>query len=336
MRRGVSWAEELESSFEENIEEDATTRWRRRRSGNGGGGGGGGGGSPSPSSASILVVSPRQNNTRQRQRENNDNNIHRIRDENFTFAMTLSSLETAVREQIGKLETDSVEKNIERLEQRKECARLMGVLFDLLKREIVVAFGGGGGSPALRAEVHNYASNLATFQKSLKLWKKKEMHMVKQLDGAGDGKLFATNTTPQKTAASPLKKLFVTRAEETDGLLREVEEKLERLRVLSSSGGERNDDARGDIENGKNNSATRKFTFAARQNISPKQRRTNQKVLVCVVGMLFSALFVATFAWLWTNEAEPWIEKSIRENREHLTYEEIVYEPIDHSNNFDS
>ena len=336
MRRGVSWAEELESSFEENIEEDATTRWRRRRSGNGGGGGGGGGGSPSPSSASILVVSPRQNNTRQRQRENNDNNIHRIRDENFTFAMTLSSLETAVREQIGKLETDSVEKNIERLEQRKECARLMGVLFDLLKREIVVAFGGGGGSPALRAEVHNYASNLATFQKSLKLWKKKEMHMVKQLDGAGDGKLFATNTTPQKTAASPLKKLFVTRAEETDGLLREVEEKLERLRVLSSSGGERNDDARGDIENGKNNSATRKFTFAARQNISPKQRRTNQKVLVCVVGMLLSALFVATFAWLWTNEAEPWIEKSIRENREHLTYEEIVYEPIDHSNNFDS
>ena len=336
MRRGVSWAEELESSFEENIEEDATTRWRRRRSGNGGGGGGGGGGSPSPSSASILVVSPRQNNTRQRQRENNDNNIRRIRDENFTFAMTLSSLETAVREQIGKLETDSVEKNIERLEQRKECARLMGVLFDLLKREIVVAFGGGGGSPALRAEVHNYASNLATFQKSLKLWKKKEMHMVKQLDGAGDGKLFATNTTPQKTAASPLKKLFVTRAEETDGLLREVEEKLERLRVLSSSGGERNDDARGDIENGKNNSATRKFTFAARQNISPKQRRTNQKVLVCVVGMLFSALFVATFAWLWTNEAEPWIEKSIRENREHLTYEEIVYEPIDHSNNFDS
>ena len=331
MRRGVSWAEELESSFEENIEEDATTRWRRRRSGNGGGG------SPSSSSASILVVSPRQNNnTRRRHQENNDDNIHRIRDENFTFAMTLSSLETAVREQIGKLETDSVEKNIERLEQRKECARLMEVLFDLLKREIVVAFGGGGGSPALRAEVHNYASNLATFEKSLKLWKKKEMHMVKQLDGAGDGKLFATNTTPQKTAASPLKKLFVTRAEETDGLLREVEEKLERLRVLSSSGGERNDDARGDIENGKNNSATRKFTFAARQNISPKQKRTNQKVLVCVVGMLFSALFVATFAWLWTNEAEPWIEKSIRENREHLTYEEIVYEPIDHSNNFDS
>ena len=332
MRRGVSWAEELESSFEENIEEDATTRWRRRRSGNGGGG------SPSSSSASILVVSPRQNvNTRQRHQENNnDNNTHRIRDENFTFAMTLSSLETAVREQIGKLETDSVEKNIERLEQRKECARLMEVLFDLLKREIVVAFGGGGGSPALRAEVHNYASNLATFQKSLKLWKKKEMHMVKQLDGAGDGKLFATNTTPQKTAASPLKKLFVTRAEETDWLLREVEEKLEKLRVLSSSGGERNDDARGDIENGKNNSATRKFTFAARQNISPKQKRTNQKVLVCVVGMLFSALFVATFAWLWTNEAEPWIEKSIRENREHLTYEEIVYEPIDHSNNFDS
>jgi hypothetical protein len=329
MRRGVSWAEELESSFEENIEEDATTRWRRRRSGNGGGG------SPSSSSASILVVSPRQNNNaRRRHQENNDDNIHRIRDENFTFAMTLSSLETAVREQIGKLETDSVEKNIERLEQRKECARLMEVLFDLLKREIVVAFG--GGSPALRAEVHNYASNLATFQKSLKLWKKKEMHMVKQLDGAGDGKLFATNTTPQKTAASPLKKLFVTRAEETDGLLREVEEKLERLRVLSSSGGERNDDARGDIENGKNNSATRKFTFAARQNISPKQKRTNQKVLVCVVGMLFSALFVATFAWLWTNEAEPWIEKSIRENREHLTYEEIVYEPIDHSNNFDS
>jgi hypothetical protein len=329
MRRGVSWAEELESSFEENIEEDATTRWRRRRSGNGGGG------SPSSSSASILVVSPRQNNNaRRRHQENNDDNIHRIRDENFTFAMTLSSLETAVREQIGKLETDSVEKNIERLEQRKECARLMEVLFDLLKREIVVAFG--GGSPALRAEVHNYASNLATFQKSLKLWKKKEMHMVKQLDGAGDGKLFATNTTPQKTAASPLKKLFVTRAEETDGLLREVEEKLERLRVLSSSGGERDDDARGDIENGKNNSATRKFTFAARQNISPKQKRTNQKVLVCVVGMLFSALFVATFAWLWTNEAEPWIEKSIRENREHLTYEEIVYEPIDHSNNFDS
>jgi hypothetical protein len=331
MRRGVSWAEELESSFEENIEEDATTRWRRRRSGNGGGG------SPSSSSASILVVSPRQNNNaRRRHQENNDDNIHRIRDENFTFAMTLSSLETAVREQIGKLETDSVEKNIERLEQRKECARLMEVLFDLLKREIVVAFGGGGGSPALRAEVHNYASNLATFQKSLKLWKKKEMHMVKQLDGAGDGKLFATNTTPQKTAASPLKKLFVTRAEETDGLLREVEEKLERLRVLSSSGGERDDDARGDIENGKNNGATRKFTFAARQNISPKQKRTNQKVLVCVVGMLFSALFVATFAWLWTNEAEPWIEKSIRENREHLTYEEIVYEPIDHSNNFDS
>ena len=177
MRRGVSWAEELESSFEENIEEDATTRWRRRRSGNGGGG------SPSSSSASILVVSPRQNNnTRRRHQENNDDNIHRIRDENFTFAMTLSSLETAVREQIGKLETDSVEKNIERLEQRKECARLMEVLFDLLKREIVVAFGGGGGSPALRAEVHNYASNLATFEKSLKLWKKKEMHMVKQLD----------------------------------------------------------------------------------------------------------------------------------------------------------
>jgi hypothetical protein len=154
--------------------------------------------------------------------------------------------------------------------------------------------------------------------------------------------LFATKTTPQKTAASPLKKLFVTRAEETDGLLREVEEKLEMLRVLSSgTTTESNHDLmKGDVENGGATINTkppqRKFTFAARQNITARQKRTNQKVLVCVVGILFFALFVATFAWLWTNEAEPWIEKSIRENREHLTYEEIVYQPIDRSNNFDS
>lgn len=184
----------------------------------------------------------------------------------------------------------------------------------------------------LHAEVHNYAANVATFQKSLKLWKKKEMNMVKQLDDE------TFSNTPQKTAKSPLKKLFVTRAEETDEMLREVERKMERLRVLSSShdndAGNRREIG-GDIENGRATNK-RKFTFAARQNITPKQKRTNQKVLACVVGILFFALFVSTFVWLWTNEAEPWIEKSIRENREHLTYEEIVYEPIDHSNNFDS
>ena len=308
MRRGVSWAEDLTETIS----------------------------TPPPDDDGVKndFVNDDVND------EDEDEKHHQIRDENFTFAMTVSQLETAVRD-----ENDSVQRNVERLARRKECERLMENLFELLKREILATrrstsrrrrSSSSTSVRLLHAEVHNYASNVSAFQKCLKLWKKKEMHMVKQLDGAGDGKLFATNTTPQKTAASPLKKLFVTRAEETDGLLREVEEKLERLRVLSSSGGERNDDARGDIENGKNNSATRKFTFAARQNISPKQRRTNQKVLVCVVGMLFSALFVATFAWLWTNEAEPWIEKSIRENREHLTYEEIVYEPIDHSNNFDS
>ena len=210
-------------------------------------------------------------------------------------------------------------------------------MFEMLKREI----GGirernfdddSRRSVMLHAEVHNYAANVATFQKSLKLWKKKEMNMVKQLDDE------TFSNTPQKTAKSPLKKLFVTRAEETDEMLREVERKMERLRVLSSS---HDDDAGnrreigGDIENGRATNK-RKFTFAARQNITPKQKRTNQKVLACVVGILFFALFVSTFVWLWTNEAEPWIEKSIRENREHLTYEEIVYEPIDHSNNFDS
>ena len=271
--------------------------------------------------------------------------LRRVRDENMTFAMLASSLDAAVRDQIiGNPERDSVEKNAERLEQREECARLTDAVFEMLKREI------GGGSTRdrkkfdsddddsrrrsvmLHAEVHNYAANVATFQKSLKLWKKKEMNMVKQLDDE------TFSNTPQKTAKSPLKKLFVTRAEETDEMLREVERKMERLRVLSSS---HDDDAGnrreigGDIENGRATNK-RKFTFAARQNITPKQKRTNQKVLACVVGILFFALFVSTFVWLWTNEAEPWIEKSIRENREHLTYEEIVYEPIDHSNNFDS
>lgn len=261
----------------------------------------------------------------------------------MTFAMLASSLDSAVRDQIiGNPERDSVEKNAERLEQREECARLTDAVFEMLKREI------GGGitrerkkfddddsrrrSVMLHAEVHNYAANVATFQKSLKLWKKKEMNMVKQLDDE------TFSNTPQKTAKSPLKKLFVTRAEETDEMLREVERKMERLRVLSSShdndAGNRREIG-GDIENGRATNK-RKFTFAARQNITPKQKRTNQKVLACVVGILFFALFVSTFVWLWTNEAEPWIEKSIRENREHLTYEEIVYEPIDHSNNFDS
>lgn len=264
--------------------------------------------------------------------------LRRVRDENMTFAMLASSLDSAVRDQIiGNPERDSVEKNAERLEQREECARLTDAVFEMLKREI----GGirernfdddSRRSVMLHAEVHNYAANVATFQKSLKLWKKKEMNMVKQLDD----KTFSN--TPQKTAKSPLKKLFVTRAEETDEMLREVERKMERLRVLSSShdndAGNRREIG-GDIENGRATNK-RKFTFAARQNITPKQKRTNQKVLACVVGILFFALFVSTFVWLWTNEAEPWIEKSIRENREHLTYEEIVYEPIDHSNNFDS
>ena len=264
--------------------------------------------------------------------------LRRVRDENMTFAMLASSLDSAVRDQIiGNPERDSVEKNAERLEQREECARLTDAVFEMLKREI----GGirernfdddSRRSVMLHAEVHNYAANVATFQKSLKLWKKKEMNMVKQLDDE------TFSNTPQKTAKSPLKKLFVTRAEETDEMLREVERKMERLRVLSSShdndAGNRREIG-GDIENGRAMNK-RKFTFAARQNITPKQKRTNQKVLACVVGILFFALFVSTFVWLWTNEAEPWIEKSIRENREHLTYEEIVYEPIDHSNNFDS
>mgnify|MGYP001447055646 FL=1 len=264
--------------------------------------------------------------------------LRRVRDENMTFAMLASSLDSAVRDQIiGNPERDSVEKNAERLEQREECARLTDAVFEMLKREI----GGirernfdddSRRSVMLHAEVHNYAANVATFQKSLKLWKKKEMNMVKQLDDE------TFSNTPQKTAKSPLKKLFVTRAEETDEMLREVERKMERLRVLSSShdndAGNRREIG-GDIENGRATNK-RKFTFAARQNITPKQKRTNQKVLACVVGILFFALFVSTFVWLWTNEAEPWIEKSIRENREHLTYEEIVYEPIDHSNNFDS
>ena len=264
--------------------------------------------------------------------------LRRVRDENMTFAMLASSLDSAVRDQIiGNPERDSVEKNAERLEQREECARLTDAVFEMLKREI----GGirernfdddSRRSVMLHAEVHNYAANVATFQKSLKLWKKKEMNMVKQLDDE------TFSNTPQKTAKSPLKKLFVTRAEETDEMLREVERKMERLRVLSSShdndAGNRREIG-GDIENGRATNK-RKFTFAARQNITPKQKRTNQKVLACVVGILFFTLFVSTFVWLWTNEAEPWIEKSIRENREHLTYEEIVYEPIDHSNNFDS
>ena len=264
--------------------------------------------------------------------------LRRVRDENMTFAMLASSLDSAVRDQIiGNPERDSVEKNAERLEQREECARLTDAVFEMLKREI----GGirernfdddSRRSVMLHAEVHNYAANVATFQKSLKLWKKKEMNMVKQLDDE------TFSNTPQKTAKSPLKKLFVTRAEETDEMLREVERKMERLRVLSSShdndAGNRREIG-GDIENGRATNK-RKFTFAARQNITPKQKRTNQKVLACVLGILFFALFVSTFVWLWTNEAEPWIEKSIRENREHLTYEEIVYEPIDHSNNFDS
>ena len=264
--------------------------------------------------------------------------LRRVRDENMTFAMLASSLDSAVRDQIiGNPERDSVEKNAERLEQREECARLTDAVFEMLKREI----GGirernfdddSRRSVMLHAEVHNYAANVATFQKSLKLWKKKEMNMVKQLDDE------TFSNTPQKTAKSPLKKLFVTRAEETDEMLREVERKMERLRVLSSShdndAGNRREIG-GDIENGRATNK-RKFTFAARQNITPNQKRTNQKVLACVVGILFFALFVSTFVWLWTNEAEPWIEKSIRENREHLTYEEIVYEPIDHSNNFDS
>ena len=264
--------------------------------------------------------------------------LRRVRDENMTFAMLASSLDSAVRDQIiGNPERDSVEKNAERLEQREECARLTDAVFEMLKREI----GGirernfdddSRRSVMLHAEVHNYAANVATFQKSLKLWKKKEMNMVKQLDDE------TFSNTPQKTAKSPLKKLFVTRAEETDEMLREVERKMERLRVLSSSHDNNAGNRReigGDIENGRATNK-RKFTFAARQNITPKQKRTNQKVLACVVGILFFALFVPTFVWLWTNEAEPWIEKSIRENREHLTYEEIVYEPIDHSNNFDS
>lgn len=311
MRRGVSWAEDLTETISTTPDDDVKNDF----------------------------VNDDVND------DDDDEKHHQIRDENFTFAMTVSQLETAVRD-----ENDSVKRNIERLARRKECKRLMENLFDLLKREILAVRTRSSSSSSsrtttslrlLHAEVHNYASNVSAFQKCLKLWKKKEMHMVKQLEDGENGKLFATKTTPQKTAASPLKKLFVTRAEETDGLLREVEEKLEMLRVLSSgTTTESNHDLmRGDIENGatiNTKPPQRKFTFAARQNITARQKRTNQKVLVCVVGILFFALFVATFAWLWTNEAEPWIEKSIRENREHLTYEEIVYQPIDRSNNFDS
>ena len=315
MRRGVSWAEDLTETIS----------------------------TPPPDDDGVKndFVNDDVNDE-----DDEDEKHHQIRDENFTFAMTVSQLETAVRD-----ENDSVQRNVERLARRKECERLMENLFELLKREILATrrstsrrrrSSSSTSVRLLHAEVHNYASNVSAFQKCLKLWKKKEMHMVKQLEDGENGKLFATKTTPQKTAASPLKKLFVTRAEETDGLLREVEEKLEMLRVLSSgTTTESNHDLmKGDVENGGATINTkppqRKFTFAARQNITARQKRTNQKVLVCVVGILFFALFVATFAWLWTNEAEPWIEKSIRENREHLTYEEIVYQPIDRSNNFDS
>ena len=194
--------------------------------------------------------------------------------------MTVSQLETAVRD-----ENDSVQRNIERLARRKECKRLMENLFDLLKREILATrrstsrrrrSSSSTSVRLLHAEVHNYASNVSAFQKCLKLWKKKEMHMVKQLEDGENGKLFATKTTPQKTAASPLKKLFVTRAEETDGLLREVEEKLEMLRVLSSGTTTESNHGlmKGDVENGGATINTkppqRKFTFAAK--ISPRGR----------------------------------------------------------------
>ena len=61
-----------------------------------------------------------------------DEKHHQIRDENFTFAMTVSQLETADRD-----ENDSVQRNVERLARRKECERLMENLFELLKREIL-------------------------------------------------------------------------------------------------------------------------------------------------------------------------------------------------------
>ena len=238
-----------------------------------------------------------------------------------------------------------MEENAERIGATGRGARLTDAVFEMLKREI------GGGSTRdrkkfdsddddsrrrsvmLHAEVHNYAAECSDVSKEFEAL---EEERNEHGETAGRRDVFKYAAEDGQVAAEEVVR---DQSEETDEMLREVERKMERLRVLSSS---HDDDAGnrreigGDIENGHMTNKRKVPHIAARQNITPKQKRTNQKVLACVVGILFFALFVSTFVWLWTNEAEPWIEKSIRENREHLTYERIVYEPIDHSNNFDS
>ena len=82
--------------------------------------------------------------------------------------------------------------------------------------------------------MHNYAVNWR-FSKSLTLWKKIQHGETRRLPLVD---VFLIRRRHTHT----LKKLFVTRAEETDEMLREVERKMERLRVLSSS----HDDDAGD------------------------------------------------------------------------------------------
>ncbi|CAL6390801.1 unnamed protein product [Bathycoccus prasinos] len=129
MRRGVSWAEDLTETI-------STTP-------------------PDDDGVKNDCVNDDVND------EDEDEKHHQIRDENFTFAMTVSQLETAVRD-----ENDSVQRNVERLARRKECERLMENLFELLKREILATrrstsrrrrSSSSTSVRLLHAEVHNYA-----------------------------------------------------------------------------------------------------------------------------------------------------------------------------------
>ena len=93
--------------------------------------------------------------------------------------MLASSLTRRCATRLLGIQSGSVEKNAERLEQREECARLTDAVFEMLKREIAVAVRETGRSLTVTTTIeeevgdatpkHNYAANVATFQKSLKL-----------------------------------------------------------------------------------------------------------------------------------------------------------------------
>lgn len=295
-----------------------------------------------------------------------DAKIRRTRDENLYFAQQQRAYERTISQQGTKLDEAGV--ILERYAAKLECDRAVDALFELLRDSMMIHqrdISRTSSAAAVAAdddddgietnnrrgvarskrrrrrstsdECYNFVQTLDKFEKALKESKMKEQKILKALDN---------EEFDRNEAKTPLKKLLFERASETDRSLANVREKLEMLRaiaLLNSNNNNSNhsisnsssilDESDVDIENGRRRPQKKKtIVFAKKIYLTQKQMRTNQLVLSCVVGVLIFALFVATFVWLWTNEVDPWVERSIRENRERLTYEEIVYEPIDHSN----